>query len=682
MYTILPHPAIEYEMENTPGVLVQRTGVVYQFTDISNETLNSYANQGSVVTYTVNNNIPAIHTELHENIKNELQNQLNHIFGRSINDYLDTTRSNSILFHIPIVESPSIEYRQSYDTDDMSTLFLINDTITHITQTYCARAIKVGTIFNGTKFIEQPSTAFKKAASRMSVPTMTLCKILTDTSTSVAVLSDNLVENMTSAKEMVHKTHRFLSPETPQTSDLLNAAIGIEDGKMVKITDPFRLQYQPIKTGKAMRLLFPDEDDHEIKNRATEIEAKFKPPEFKISFERDDIRRAYRNGPSSCMTYANSDYPIVNMLRDPSARPTDALANGDIGVAYLERADGKITSRTLIVESKKAWVRLYDADFASNMNNREVLREYLLNHGYNEKLKALCGQHLLKIQIDPDDANGNDLDRVMSHAGHPDAKELETKIFLAPYIDWHNPALIEHEESLEVSDIIPDESDWRAIKRKMRLVNTEVQRAGVVYYAHGGLVTYRIDQETQTRTNPTTETTGIEALVTGSMLSLSNSIIQRIEEVLPGSGENPVYISPRAGCTTASFDEVEAAHILELSPDDIIQADTADGEAYAPMEDTDEGPTGDRFVTDDANELGYVMDDIDEEWIHEIDSVNLHDGMTTHRAHAVYVEDESEYYADDDDDIVRLSNGDYCLRERAYRLPNGEYIHEDDLERA
>ena len=665
MYNIIPHPAIEYDMAEQPGVLVNPDGHLVNCIRTQTKNIISAGNHGLPITYTVDNNVPLINSAFNDVIKQRMQESLNENF------YVASI-TNDLIYHIPITFDPCYE---TPDNDDLSKLYLINDRICNLYQSCpTTTELRLGTFLDhGEKLIDEPSTACKKTASKLGISTVALAQRLNRTSDLILTLSTELVSNTRNARWMQERVPDHLHPNQPLMKNLYDSGIGMTNGMtMVRITDPFRLNYQQIKPGKAMRLLFPEKNDEWIKSTAAELQAKMQPPEFLITFDRDTMRHVYRNGPSSCMSYDNEEYPVVQILDDPDARPTDALANGDIGVAYLERSDGKVTARTLIVESKKAWVRTYTADFASSVNNGDILEQKLADEGYSSDRNALIGQHLLKIEADASGADSEDVNRVMRHADHPP----NAKIFLAPYIDYNNPALIEHDNSLEVSNTFPEESDYYHIRRHVARHDPSIERAGVVYYGHGGLVTFDIEAD-----NDHVDISS-DDVITGTDRGITPDLIDRAQRMYPGSGDLPVYISPRAGVTTFGVSREEAAYILRQPEEDIEVAEAESGMVLADRSDISEGPDGNDFITDDAESLGYIWDDKRDEWINSCDAVRLYNGDITHEDNTVFVEDEGEYYEEDDPDVIMLSNGDYCLRDKAYRLPNGEFIHENEIERA
>lgn len=262
-----------------------------------------------------------------------------------------------------------------------------------------------------------------------------------------------------------------------QRLDIHRAEVNVEDGNITLHRTPqdiIRGRKTTMRLGKALRHLFPEHNDEWVKNQSARILGELTPPELTIGFDKAEFDEAYTNGPSSCMTYSQEDYLGLAHLYDDT-RPTDALINGDIGVAYLS-ANGRVTARTLIVESQKAYVRIYTADYSSPRNNGEVLEKMLQDEGYSEDRRALIGQVLKYDTIDPDDCEGEDEDgeNVRDALGlyclerarflnnlEPDLttehirrlrEAADLELVITPYVDWDNPVLVKTQDGeLEVS---------------------------------------------------------------------------------------------------------------------------------------------------------------------------------------------------------------------------------------
>ena len=69
-----------------------------------------------------------------------------------------------------------------------------------------------------------------------------------------------------------------------------------------------------------------------------------------------EIERVYLEGPTSCMSYEAGDEDIRE-----SIHPVRVYGAGDLAVAYMRNARGKINARTICRPEKKVYGRLYGA---------------------------------------------------------------------------------------------------------------------------------------------------------------------------------------------------------------------------------------------------------------------------------------------------------------------------------
>lgn len=100
---------------------------------------------------------------------------------------------------------------------------------------------------------------------------------------------------------------------------------------------------------------------------------------------REEIKKVYLEGPSSCMSHHLSDYSTDGI------HPCEIYATPDVSVAYVKRK-GQITGRTVINEVKKTYVRFY--------GDEALLAEGLGLQGY--KAGNLDGCSLLLLKNDND----------------------------------------------------------------------------------------------------------------------------------------------------------------------------------------------------------------------------------------------------------------------------------------
>lgn len=99
----------------------------------------------------------------------------------------------------------------------------------------------------------------------------------------------------------------------------------------------------------------------------------------------DEIEKIYRNGPSSCMAKATSDFSSpfhpVRLYGEP----------GDLGLAYLLN-NGSITARTVVWPEKKVYVRIY--------GDATRLVSFLSAEGYNKG--SIEGAKIPRHEFKPD----------------------------------------------------------------------------------------------------------------------------------------------------------------------------------------------------------------------------------------------------------------------------------------
>lgn len=119
-----------------------------------------------------------------------------------------------------------------------------------------------------------------------------------------------------------------------------------------------------MKPGRYLSTYFADSlSAPEIARLAGMVSALTKPPEVRFARTAEDIRRIYRNGPSSCMVYGEGEYSTRGI------HPTAVYAGPDTAVAYmLSNADDpdSVTARSVVVmegDEPVAYTRVYgDAD--------------------------------------------------------------------------------------------------------------------------------------------------------------------------------------------------------------------------------------------------------------------------------------------------------------------------------
>jgi len=110
--------------------------------------------------------------------------------------------------------------------------------------------------------------------------------------------------------------------------------------------------------------------------------------EFKILTDKDDIVRAYENGPSSCMADPD-EYEL------PDPHPVHVYAAGDLAIAVIERG-GDVTARALVWPDRKIYASIY--------GHEKLLTTELDKLGYRRTFaqSAWRGARLLKV-VDGDE---------------------------------------------------------------------------------------------------------------------------------------------------------------------------------------------------------------------------------------------------------------------------------------
>ena len=138
-----------------------------------------------------------------------------------------------------------------------------------------------------------------------------------------------------------------------------------------------------IKFGKFLRARYtPDQmSDKEVRDYANAYTLYFQPPDIKFATTREEIKRVYDGGPSSCMKCKRVD----------GIAPTEVYAGPDTAVAYVGDIDA-VTSRSVVVPSKKHYIRIYGDD--------SYLYRALSDMGYTHG--TLKGLRLLKLHDEHD----------------------------------------------------------------------------------------------------------------------------------------------------------------------------------------------------------------------------------------------------------------------------------------
>lgn len=126
---------------------------------------------------------------------------------------------------------------------------------------------------------------------------------------------------------------------------------------------------------------------------------------LKFANTREDIRRVYETGPSSCMSSEARQYYSSEI------HPVEAYASPDLELAYLTVGD-EIISRTLCNANSKEYVRIY-----GDIGRMET---FLKAAGYTENEHCMGGVRILKI------------------FGKPEGQDENRAVIMTPYIDGPN----------------------------------------------------------------------------------------------------------------------------------------------------------------------------------------------------------------------------------------------------
>ena len=476
-----------------------------------------------------------------------------------------------------------------------------------------------------------------------------------------------------------------------------------------------------VRVGKAVRAILHDDTDSAVKDVTGRIIGAMTPPEFKIEFDKAGFDLAYTKGPSSCMTYDTCRYYMLEG-QGPYIRPTDAFINGDIGVAMFV-VDGRVTARSLIVESSKKWVRIYGADFSSDKNGSRALQRKLTEMGYTHDPRALHGQCLVKIPIDmPDTSNsavehfnynprelqtrlGNHFQAVTVAVVEAVKSTMELRAYAAPFIDSDNPFLIEFDDYLMVDHGVYE--NWTSnITTNLALARTRpLERGGRTQYQCGGLITMNYDEVLAAINEATVEQPeqndlfvgvdlGAESNESTSLTRFRNDINDQIQDREDWETDTtyPCYhpdtdtVLPALTQDEADALDLRLTHCAELSET------RAWVQEHLTYEYDDE-----YYIEDESEHNGHVYIEGRDAWYEEGDCSILHSGDWAHDDDTVTLANGDRYLQDDDDiafvdrtgeyylrdELVITLDDEYELAEDCYELPNdGGYIHEDDLQRA
>jgi hypothetical protein len=151
------------------------------------------------------------------------------------------------------------------------------------------------------------------------------------------------------------------------------------------------------RTGRFLRQFAKDGVcDEEVKQMAAHIASTLS-SQFKHSREREDYKRVYISGPSSCMSYDESGKGFGRlMVDDVFVHPCEVYAHpdNDLEIVWCEVQDN-IVARTIINKKRMQYPRIYAKESVGNAEQR--LKGYLEDLGYTQYDHALADQKLLRI---------------------------------------------------------------------------------------------------------------------------------------------------------------------------------------------------------------------------------------------------------------------------------------------
>lgn len=532
-------------------------------------------------------------------------------------------------------------------------------------------------------------------------------------------ISANLLRSHLSLHDYMARNLRALGP------DALAGYKTIADANEDRVTTS--------KPGRLLRAIlepFADADslDAAVKDKTSQYKAETTPPEFIIGETKEHFDLAYTHGPSSCMTYTVDRYFAFQDTPDTTLRPTDALINGDIKVAYLKAGD-KVTARTLVVESKKAWVRMYSADYATNKNNGGVLQRLLTEAGYHFDAEALIGQKLRKIEIPKTEiADRPSLYNWLDNNGAlaPDVQQahIDPRVFLCPYLDHENYPVIELDDcllvgSFGVSDMSYDgtralrEGRTAALNRDLgrdRDAPLDDVRVGKPYYQAGCVITYGLGQPKAAPVTATkSEAPASKSPRQPASMAFTEALIY-LTELWDGPNRRLSDDTRRRFASwyaQSSFTQVdafyEAVRMLfgppEIHRSPAAHADFAHDNAPCPLAPDNAGVTevlywnGEYFGFRDENHLrawcqheGIDSDELNE-GVYDYGTPNTNnDTVWAHPNDTLFCHSDDCYYRDTDNtrryyEIVETADGDYYFADDCeWSNSCNAWYHRDQVE--
>ncbi|KII34875.1 hypothetical protein NL64_06330 [Pseudomonas fluorescens] len=181
-------------------------------------------------------------------------------------------------------------------------------------------------------------------------------------------------------------------PTKPGNAGLIaytqNATAGVMDRQAV------------MRAGRFIRQFAKEGTSDEAVKQLTAHAASHLGSQYKHSCEREDYKRVYISGPSSCMSYDETGKSFGKlMVNGEFVHPTEVYAHpeNDLELVWME-VNENIVARTIVNKERMQYPRIYAKESVANALNR--LQNYLEDLGYAQHDSALVDQKLLKISPD------------------------------------------------------------------------------------------------------------------------------------------------------------------------------------------------------------------------------------------------------------------------------------------
>lgn len=187
--------------------------------------------------------------------------------------------------------------------------------------------------------------------------------------------------------------------------------------------DGFLDKQTVISFRKYLERFFPAVSMQEAEKHAAQFDYESKNGcELRFATTMEEIAHVYVNGPSSCMSYSNERH-------NSKVHPTCFYAGGDLAIAYLINARGKISSRVVTWPEKKIYTTIY--------GNEALMEKKLCEQGYERASHSRQFEGCRVLLVNPDlnrirEKEPYTGDRV--HTIKVFAKDEKEKTFLSSYL--------------------------------------------------------------------------------------------------------------------------------------------------------------------------------------------------------------------------------------------------------